>query len=256
MMIDYSLVVGVDAKHLKQLEMVWPTWRKHKPGLLKHPMFAFFDYTQTSEMRVRAAVDHPDMMAIEWPPPGSHYPEDPSLGKFGGSQRYKMLAGFVHVPPAVVNTTYWLKLDTDVVATGVPDWIDAGWFSELPAIVSHPWGFTKPANQMVLLDQWAEENKLPGEPLNLVPEPGSDRVRHKRIISWCGFFHSEFTNYCSVLANGDYKYGLPVPSQDGYLWYLAQRTKQGACRCQMKTRGWEHWSTEENIRRAVERAMA
>jgi len=258
-MIDYTLVVGVDAKHLKQLEMVWPTWAKHKPDLLKRPMVVFFDYTQTSRMRVKAAIDHPDLRIVEWPPTDAKYPADESIGRFGNAQRFKMLSGFVHATARFVDTEYWLKLDTDVVATGMPEWIDEEWFGGQPAIVAHPWSFTKPPNQMLLLDQWAKECKMGGDPLNLIPEPGSDRLSHKRIISWCGFFHSGFTDFCSEWANfgtDKIEWNLPVPSQDGYMWYMAKRNEFKIVRQQMKNRGWEHWSTEANIRKAIERAMA
>ena len=173
-----------------------------------------------------------------------------------------MLAGFVHVPTVHVDTSYWLKLDTDVVATGNDDWVDDCWFEGDPAIVAQPWGFTKPADQVLKLDEWVLNNAeklydLVCEPaLCLTPNEGSDRVRHKRIISWCGFFHTHFTWSASTWAENTCGVGkLPVPSQDGYLFYLAKRLDFGIKRVQMKKLGFEHWSTMFNVKQAAERAM-
>lgn len=258
-MIDYTLVVGVDKKHLDQLSWTWPTWKRNKPSLLKSPMAAFYDRDQVSGNELRSVIDHPDLKTVAWPPQGVEY--SGGCDKWHNQQRYRMLAGFVHVPAKHVDTTYWLKLDTDVVATGNDDWIDPAWFDEDPSIVCQPWGFTKPANQMLILDAWAE--KYAGSlgfkdcpPLRLVPQEGSDRVCHKRIISWCGFFWTAFTGVAARWAENTCGEGqLPVPSQDGYLWYVAQRLGLSIKRVQMKNRGWEHWSTTHNVVLAAKRAM-
>lgn len=258
---EYTLVVGVDRRHIRQFEMVWPTWRKHKPSLLKAPMVIFYDRLEVSEAWITRFVDHPNLVLIPWPAPGVVYEGDPN-DKWTHPQRSKMLAGFVHVPASVVTTPYWLKVDTDVVANSIDDWIDEKWFDGNPGIVAHRWGFTKPPNQIELLDRWAERYKqfLPlltkTPPLDLHPNPGSDRVSHKRIISWCGFFSTTLTRYASHAATLICGEGqLPVPSQDGYLWYVAARMEQPIVRTMMKSRGWEWWNTEPNIRRAAEEAL-
>lgn len=255
---DCTLVVGVDSHHLHQLGWSWPTWKKNKPSLLKMPMLVFRDHTQVSEQDVLDVVDHPDLSVVEWPPPGVVYVG--GNDKWTNPQRYKMLSGFVHVPPSHVRTDFWLKLDTDVVAIGCDDWIERDWFSGHPAIVCQPWGFTKPADQMLRLDEWAERNKggasfqLP--PLKLAPQEGSDRVCHKRIISWCGFFRTSFTAVASQFAERTCGRGLlPVPSQDGYLWYAATRLGYEVKRVRMKGLGWEHWSTMHNVVLASKRAV-
>ena len=255
MTVDYTIVCGVDAKHLRQLAWTWPTWSYKKPSLLKHPMLIFFDYSQVQEQDVRKAVNHPDLTVVPWPPVCVTYKRLVE-GKFGDPQRYKMLAGFVYVPATYVKTEYWLKLDTDTVATGQDDWIDDKWFENNPAIVAQPWSFTKPPDQMMLLDKWA--NGIPlfnsTSPLNLVPKEGASRVGHKRIISWCGFFSTSFSNYCAMLLKGD-GYQLPVPSQDGFMFYVAKRLGRVIVRKHMKGLGWEHWGTEWNICQAVEKVL-
>ena len=206
MMDDYTLVVGVDAKHLRQLSWTWPTWVRHKPStVLERPMIVFYNFLgphSVLERDVRAVVDHPNMTAVIWPPVGIEH-ERQGDGRFGDPQRYRMLSGFVHVPAVHVKTPYWLKLDTDCIATGMDDWVDPRWWFACYKIVAHPWAFSKPADSMLMLDAWVEGNKdklhplSDQPPLNLAPLPGSDRVGHKRIISRCGFFDTCFTQLCS-----------------------------------------------------------
>jgi len=259
---DYTLVVGVDAKHLEQLRYTWPTWKRHKPSLLKVPMIVFCDPLQVTKADVWKVVDHPRLTVVDWQIPAEHYRCSGEQTKWTKPQRSKMLAGFVCVPPQVVMTRYWLKIDTDTVATGDDDWIDPDWFEDCPAIVSAPWGYTKPADQMMKLDEWVERNRerLPllskEEPLKLRPKEGWSRVKHRRIISWCAFFHTRFTAQASRWAAITCGAGkLPVDSQDGFLWYCATRLGFGVVRAGMKNRGWQHWSTMGNIRKHSREAM-
>ena len=262
---DYTTVVGVDAYHLRQLGLSWPTWKKHKPSLLKRPMVVFYDKSSTTSKQVKSVVDHPNLKLTPWPLPGMEWNREPGEkgDKFHDPHRAMMLSGFVYVPAAIVTTPYWLKLDTDVVAVGMDDWIDPTWFDHDPAIVAHRWSFTKPADQMLKLDHWVEENpdSMPKEfadtkPLDLVPKLGWDRLSHPRIISWCGLFDTIWTHkmaMASQLSNGIFQ--LPVSSQDGYLWYMATRGGRQVIRANMKSRGWQHWSTWGNVKKHAEEAM-
>lgn len=270
-MIDYTTVIGLDHGHFEQLKTVWPTWLKHKPSLLDHPLIIFYDWQSSLRPSdiLQVVKDHPNHRLYGWPPSGGYTYEGDESSKWHNPQRYKMLAGFVHVPRIVVKTKYWLKLDLDTVAVGNDDWIEESWFESDPAIVSHPWGYTKPADQMLKLDDWFDRNcrdirdvwnDYPLTPiLNLKPSsPSSSLVRHKRIISWCAFFDTHFTTMCSMVAGIGIeggKFQLPVSSQDGYLWYMAIRGNFPVIRANMKSKGWEHWSTTKNVRKAAERAL-
>jgi hypothetical protein len=259
---DFTLVLGLDAKHLKQLSWVWPTWMKYKPELRTCPLLIFYDCEQVKTHQIKDVIgprEHCTLFA--WPPRGVTYAGDPD-SKWYHPQRYKMLSGFVHVPAMHCETDYWLKLDTDVIATGVEKWIEKKWFRGMPSIVSHSWGYTKPADQMIRLDRWVQEH--PEElsilhreaPLNLIPLPGSDLVKHSRIISWCAFFSTSFTKFAAHWATqtcGEFQ--LPVPSQDGYLWYCAKRMGNLIATADMKRCGWQQWNTEQNIRKAAMAAM-
>ena len=252
---DYTLVIAVDDRHLRQLSWTWPTWRKHKPSLMKHPMLIIYDQAQVTPRRIKEVVDR-DAMCCPWPPEGFEFAGGID-DKWNNPQRVKMLTSFVYMPSVLVRTPYWLKIDTDVVATGMDEWIDPGWFKGNPAIVAHPWTFTRPAGQMLDLDRWAEEYHLdfPAPPLNLVPNPGASRVGHKRITSWCSFFRTDFSGRCTSLACRTTREKLPVPSQDGYTFYVAKRMGEGIVRTSMKVRGWQQWSTDGNVEKYAKEAL-
>jgi len=258
---SYTTVIGVDQNHLEQLRLVWETWKRNKPSLLKHPMVIFYDGKSCCPQQIREIVDHSNSCIVRWPITilGENYIfSGDNHNKWSNPQRHKMLAGFVHVPRMWVETPYWLKIDLDVVAMEQDDWIDENWFKDNPAIICPSWNYTKPADQMLKLDEWSHTFPIQDsfrltKDLNLVPSPGSDKVVHKRIISYVGFFRTDFTRRCSELCNGEL--GLPVPSQDGYCWYVAQRMNESIVHFNAKRLGWEWWHTEHNVRKSVQEAL-
>lgn len=258
---NFTVVLGVDDNHFNKLKLVIQNWREYRASLFKRPWVVFCELSPVNRSFLKLLTSqNPDVTIVDWPLAGTtvQYDGNPDIGRFGNPQREKMLSGFVHVPAMYVNTPYWLKLDLDVIAIGGEHveeyWIDPTWFESTPAIIAHPWGYTKPANQIQILDQWAETHKLrldfTSPPLNLVPEPGSSLVRHPRIISWCGFFNTDFTVECSYSANITSGYlKLPVPSQDGFMWYMAMRKGLPIVRINMKShhRRWKQCSSEKSI---------
>ncbi len=259
---DYTLVCGVDARHLEQLSWTWPTWIRHKPSLLKHPMIVFYDWREVTFIQVQTVLkEHPNLEVIAWPPEGIVHDGD-NTNKWDNPRRHRMLSGFVYVPAACVQTPYWLKIDTDAIATRLDDWIDPEWFKGDPAIIAHRWTYTKPADQMLQMDQWIEDHPVElsywaeKPPLNLVPLPGWSRLKHQRVASWCAFFHTEFTQNCAKAAEVAYKpFQLPVPSQDGFLWYMATRGQIPIRRVSIKRRGWVIRATRKGILQLVEESM-
>lgn len=266
---DYTIVTATDSKHIGQLELVWSTWAHHKPSLLEHPMIVFIDMDDLDKVppeRVCEAVDHPHLSIYYWPYTPTEFPHKvyDSKDKFGQPQRYKMMAGFVYIPAACVETPYWLKLDSDVVAFGKDNWINPEWFVDYPAMIGHRWGFTKPASFPGLLDDWAEKHDL-GQywsepPLNLpLDDPTSERISHPRVSSWCAFFNTEFTQraawYAQQTCGTNF---LPVPSQDTYLWYLARRMygESGVRRVNMKDQtGFTYKSNLSGVRELVKESL-
>lgn len=263
MTIDYTTVLGVDAKHLEQLSHTWPTWIKYKPELLHKPLVVFYDPTQVMPYQILEVVSHLNVELIEWHNTASRYCATDQTNWKENTQRYMMLAGFVHVPAQHVKTKYWLKIDTDTIATAPGPWYDDDWFTDDPAIVAQKWGFTKPPRQMLDLDEWASKllvsaapNSIVSPPLNLVPKVGAGRVSHPRIISWCGFFNTEFTKEIAEYASSTIGPGLlPVQSQDGFMWYCAERLQRGVKRVNFKSRGWLHRSTMDNVKNESAKAM-
>ena len=260
---NWTLLIGLDSKHFEQLKLVIPTWKKYKPSLFEKKWVVFHD-DSVNVNEIHAFLLYYGIKGYylcSWPPEGVEYDGDPN-SKWTQPQRSKMLSGFVHIAAEYVKTPYWLKIDTDSTASGNDDWIEPYWFENDPAIISHPWGFSKPANQMMELDKWVENNpdKLSAlrdhPPLRLEPNQGSSRLRHKRIISWVGFFNTHFTEICSCYAEMTCGIGkLPVNSQDGFMWYVAKRFECGIVRANMKSRGFVHRSSMRGIQQAVEEAM-
>lgn len=256
---SFSVVIGLDENTIKQAKVTVPNWLRIKPGLHDVPWVVFFDYATVQKHELQFLADLiPDLQLISYGL-GVSWEGDES-SKWYRPQRYKMLSGFIHATAEYVSTDYWLKLDTDTVATHSDRWINPEWFEGTPAIISHPWGYTKPADQMDLLDAWADRYKFEEfiePPLNLHPNEGSSLVRHKRIISWCGFFNTRFTQLCSLLASSTCgPLQLPVPSQDGFMWYCAKRMGLPISRTNMKERGWAHHSRMRSIQSQIKEVNA
>jgi hypothetical protein len=263
-MIDYTVVIGVDQSHLEKLALVTQTWAKHKPSLFNHEWVVFVDDGKVKDDELLPHMPHkPDKLTVRyWPDEGVVYPPGIPGDKWSNTQRYKMLAGFVHVPPLFVRTKYWCKIDLDIVATSMDDWVDEKWFDGYPAIIAPKWHYTKPPDQMEKLDAWVANNSgaLPllsaSPPLALHPNPGAELLKHPRIASWCAFFETEFTRLCSKMAERTCGRGLlPCPSQDGYHFYVAKRLGLGIVSPPMKNLGWEVRSTRTGIADAVRKSL-
>lgn len=183
--------------------------------------------------------------AVPWPPTDTDY----------ASQRERMLSGFVYAADYVA-TPWWLKIDTDAVALRTEDWEPADWFARDPDADDPPdasfasgyyvwiassWGYTKPADQMARLDDWADGvPELADRPrLDLPYTPGGKRCRHPRMASWLSFYRTDWTRWAAGLARssvGPFK--IPVPSQDGFHWYVSARRGNVGLRANMRRRGW------------------
>ena len=256
---NYSVVLGIDTKTIEYLRVVAPTWRKHKPQLFQQPFVVFYDGVSPADIiATMGAVDN--AVYIQWPLAESAEYTRSNATKWDNPQRAKMLAGFVHIPAMYVNTPYWLKLDVDAVAVGMSDWLDPGWFDGNPSIIAPGWNYTKPANQMLQLDSWASASDVSffkgTQPLNLCPEPGSELVRHSRIVSWCAFFSTEFTRLCAREASRTCGIGhIPVDSQDGFHFYCAQRGGFTIRRVAMKKHGWQIRSSMTSVQEAANQAL-
>jgi len=240
---DITIVLGVDAKHLEELRLVWPTWMRHKPELREMPCLVFYDVMQVKPEEMAFLHEHPALRLVSWELPHAR------------TQREKMLTGFVHVPAREVQTPWYLKIDTDVIATGPGEWIRKEWFQpkekdELPVFITSPWGYSKPRYVMDVLDDWADGVPiLAGHPrLNLPYSTKTNKVRHGRIISWLFFGRADWTREMAALAGLDGR--LPVPSQDSFLFYCAARLRRRYLKVRMSDHGWSHQRLR-NIQRMI-----
>lgn len=259
---DYTVVLGVDRHTIELFRLVFPTWVKYKTSLFDQPWLIFYDGIDQREIEniIKDDFDHDDVQFVKWPPLGIEYPRD-NLTKWTSSQRAKMLAGFVHVPASHVKTPYWLKLDLDVVATGMSDWVQDNWFDGNPSIIAPGWSYSKPPDCMLKLDRWADRSQPQflhdTEPLNLIPNEGSDKVCHSRICSWCAFFSTEFTKLISRAASNSCGWcQLPIDSQDGVMWYCAYRGGFTIRTFQPKKFGWKLRHSLGTVRTTVGEVMA
>lgn len=230
---DITLVLGLDAAHLEELRWTWPTWMRFKPELRAMPALVFYDPAEIDPRRVTFLEEHRRLRWVPWEMPAAE------------SQREKMITGFVHIPAREVQTPWYLKLDTDAVATGPGEWIKEHWFAPGPrgrtaVMVSSKWSYSKPHDVIELLDRWAEGvrrlRRYP--PLNLIGSPEKNRVRHRRIISWIFFCQTQWTREVAGWLGPNGR--LPHPSQDTFLFYCNKRMRRRIVRERMSKYGWKH----------------
>ncbi len=243
-MIEFTTVVAVDDEHLSELELVWPTWKRFRPQLLDHPLLLICDGVhEKANWEARLGfVDHPDKKVVLWDRPAN-------------SQREKMLSSLVYAPAEHVRTPWYLKLDTDAVAIESAEWISDEWFRGLtsPVFISSSWGYSKPANIVTQLDDWADT--VPGlcqfPRLNLVATPGANSIHHPRIISWFFLASTAWTREVIKYSPAQ----LPVPSQDTFLWYCAARRGDYFIRQKLHRLGWRHVAGKRRLRQTCHEAL-
>jgi hypothetical protein len=251
-LIDFTTIVALDAEHLEEFRVAWPTWVALRPEILERPLLLLCDEGAASGWWTQV---------LDWWKRHLHFIladcRQVQIGSWGNAaepwtQReralHALVAGVQHV-----NTPWYLKLDTDTIAVKRADWIQGEWFADNPAFVTAAWSYTKPADAIQTLDDWADA--VPGMQdfprLDLPFDPNAKRVVHKRIISYVFFGNTAWTNEMAATINGR----LPVPSQDTFLWYCAARTKRHYRTVKMKKLGWRHISRLQDMRAAATMAL-
>ena len=160
-----------------------------------------------------------------------------------------MLSGHIAIPALHVQTSHWLKVDCDTFAiNGRRKWLKQEWFKSDADWIASPWGYTKPGDQMTKLDDWGDTvDELKKFPRLDLPE-GESRCKHPRIASWVMFGKTSFAKWAFNLYAGDV---APVPSQDGYHFYVTKRAGRPYIRSQMKRKGWRNKSSLQGLQKAI-----
>ena len=230
--LELTLVTAVDREHLPKLALTWPTWMLHRPELRETPVIVIHDESlQQDSAEFDFLREHPQLRLVSWRMSSAQ------------SQREKMLTSFVMVPAREVTTQWYLKIDADVFAKPCDQWIKSEWFARdakerLPAFVSSPWGYTKPAHALQILDDWADAipQLKDHQRLNIPYAPDASRIRHPRIASWCFYGNTAWTREIAAYSSER----LPLPSHDTYLFYCAARRQDHFVRAPMSQYGWQH----------------
>jgi len=225
MLDDFTVVLGIDREHLAELLTVLPTWKRHKPSLFMRPWVVFWHKELADNEAYKA------WNAIREAGAAYIYPVASS---FNGTRREVMLAEFVHVSRKV-ETPYYLKLDTDLVATGDDDWLRT--LPQREAVMTAArWGYTKPASMLEVLDNWSQTVPVLQNFLAPKREYYGEIAKSNRITSYWHLIHANFARMVSAMTGPK----LPVPSQDTTMWYIAERMGLPINRVNPAGLGWKH----------------
>lgn len=235
----FTVVIAVDNKHLDELQVSLPTWIKFK-GFDKYPFIVIYDVDQIHPADDRFEIfKNLNVEYVGWR----------SMMDAYQTQREKMLTALTVLPGKLVKTPWYLKIDTDCVATDNQKWFDESWLKKDYVFITNKWGSTKPANAIELLDKWAID-KFPGiKPLNIPYNMADGKINHKRIISWLFLCRTEWSKKMSeyLYDKENRYYKLPSisdkeykVSQDTILWYLATLHNYKFKLFNFKQKGWNH----------------
>jgi hypothetical protein len=245
---ELTLVTAVDRDCLPKLALTWPTWMQYRPELRTMPVMIIHDESlDPDSSECKFLCEHPNLRFVRWSMTSAQ------------SQREKMLSAYVMIPARELQTSWYLKLDADVFAKPADEWIKPEWFApdkqqRVPAYVSSPWGYTKPANAIAVLDEWGDRvPELRQHPrLDLPYDRSASRVVHPRIASWCFYGNTAWTREIAAYVVDR----LPCPSQDTYVFYCATRRRDYTVRVPMSRFGWQHVAgSVRRLRRCCQQAL-
>ena len=230
-------VIGVDNEHLEELRISYQSWQVNKPELAAHPTLFICDAAQGGEADWLNRLGWYKAESVEL-----HVFDGDYLRDKGATQREVMLTAITH-GLTKVRTDWWLKIDTDTVATESGKWMDEQWLTSDPTFVSHRWGYTKPAAFIKRLDDWADNipsmSKFERPEVEL-PDDLTQRVHHRRIQSILMLGKKSFADVVWRMVTSGGSDRMPCPSQDTLMWYVAERLKMKYIAANLKRFGWSH----------------
>ncbi len=253
---EITVVIGVDQNTAQQLAVSIPTWRKYRAEMFGWPWVLFYDRLAPLGIRPDDAQRLADEIVkvarcriVEWPPGNVEY-ETP---------REKMVTGFVFVPPEFVQTDYWMKIDTDVLALGPADWFDEQWFARRYVWIAPSWGYTKAKGGGGKIVEWADRLETfgdrfwPRKPrLDLASKISGKKIKMSRMCSWVSYYDTNWTKRMAANASehcGEHR--LPVPSQDTFHWYCSARSQELVAKINMKKRLWNNFPRMANLQKTA-----
>ena len=195
-----TVVTACDPAYVEKLHLTFPTWLRHKQ-ITQYPVLVFVNGMDLSDQRLDF-LRISNVKLVSWDFPVS-------------DQREKMLSAFVFGVAREVRTPWWFKIDADAYAFDNSPLVadDMKKFS----IFGHRWAYSF-AEHIAGLDAWASTHpELRAAPIFDRSCVSGRRYYHPRTASFVQLERTELTRTAARLA-GD---RLPVPSQDTYIFYLA-----------------------------------
>jgi len=240
---EITILVALDRPHFEELRWSIKTWLKHRHEMIACSWLFVVDCDEATladwATALLAIVPHARIVPVVNVLPS----EVVRLCRTVVGQREKMLSALMYAV-MFVQTPWFAKIDADAISLERGPFWKNEWFDGDPAFVANPWGYTKPANALEILDNWGDLvpsiHEFPR--LNIPFDPNARLVRSKRIISWLYFGRTDWHRRLAKLCRD---YGpecgrLPVSSQDTTCWWYAERTKAFYRRVNMKRLGWAH----------------
>lgn len=223
-LLNTDIFSAVDIEHAEELRHSYQTYKRLWKGFGDNRWVILYDSLSGDEEFWRDKLSFIDRDFELHPVGYANWP-----------QRERMLSSFVFDAPRIAKTEYFVKVDTDAFLTREfaikSEWLDGSVY------VSSPWSYSKPANVLETLDDWADSTELCIYPrLDIPYDETWSRVVYPRIISYFYIGLTEWHRWVASLC-GD---RLPFPSQDTLAFYVAERMKAKTKKVRFKGLGWGH----------------
>lgn len=222
---NFAIITAVTPDYLKKLRWTLPTW-SIKPQFKNKKLYIYFNGFKDHTDLLFAEEYFNNVYYISWSAPKSE------------TKREEILSSFVYAAKDI-KEEYYVKIDADAFFVDSKDVFDESDFEY--DLVSHKWGYTKPAWWIKELDNFYYSKNDEYE-----KETGS--IGHKRIQSICCLHKTEFVREILSMV-GD---RLPVPSHDTLVWYLADKMEHRKWKSKnLRRLGVSHCSRFRSIREEI-----
>ena len=239
---DITLVTAIDQCNLDIFRWTWRTWTRFRTAMSRMPLLLIHDPQEGIRDELQSIVQgHNDVRFAAASPSRL------------GAGRDRWSHAYICTVAETVTTPWYLRLEPEAVACRFEPWLRPEWFRPNEqgrsfVFASHAWGYTKPADALAQLDDWADgiRGLQQHEPLRIPFDSREPHLRHAAISSWIFLGNTEWTKELVEYAPAQ----LPCGSHDTFTLYCALRRRDPFIRCQMKSLGWDHsfnrtWSAVE-----------